>query len=180
MCTGDALLTAACVARDCSMIPDNGTLYLLTAELGENGKVAVKYTQQVGRFNRTKTFRSNANIYNKDPYYKRLVTVSMAYSWNNPLLTLTISGSYSGWVSYGGPEEPLLRTLQEGSSGHGRGYIWSYIQEWQIFNGQSLCHWDSFRKVCYVHYFITSNNPLSSFSANFVSSKIILNCTSQI
>ena len=49
MCTGDALLTAACVARDCSMIPDNGTLYLLTAELGENGKVAVKYTQQVGR-----------------------------------------------------------------------------------------------------------------------------------
>ena len=80
MCTGDALLTAACVARDCSMIPDNGTLYLLTAELGENGKVAVKYTQQVGRYNRTKTFRSNANIYNKDPYYIRLVTVSMAYS----------------------------------------------------------------------------------------------------
>ena len=55
MCTGDALLTAACVARDCSMIPDSGTLYLLTAELGENGKVAVKYTQQVGRYNRTKT-----------------------------------------------------------------------------------------------------------------------------
>lgn len=46
MCTGDALLTAVCVARDCSMIPDNGTLYLLTAELGDNGKLAVKYTEQ--------------------------------------------------------------------------------------------------------------------------------------
>ena len=48
MCTGDNLKTAVCVGWDCSMIPDNASLYLVSAQLGEDGNLAVQYTQQVG------------------------------------------------------------------------------------------------------------------------------------
>ena len=50
MCTGDNLRTAVCVGRECSMIPDDADLYLVTAELGENGSLAVQYTLEVGHF----------------------------------------------------------------------------------------------------------------------------------
>ncbi|KAL5264363.1 hypothetical protein ACHWQZ_G005456 [Mnemiopsis leidyi] len=46
MCTGDNLKTAVCVGRDCSMIPDSADLYLVTAELREDGGLDVQYTLQ--------------------------------------------------------------------------------------------------------------------------------------